>query len=375
MNRVVVVAAVLMLAFAGCTGFVGDSDTDAPEEPSATSTPTSTPTSPPTSTPAEGHPPGVTDDGLANATALVRAHADAVNETGYRSQLVVTTEFADANASIGPATLTFEAAVPADGTPYRLYQNNSGGLSQDYERVTWANDSVRVTNHTTYPPFGNATSRYEMEEARPAPPDVAATSFSEFLRMGEFDLAEAGEDRITLRATGANESAADVNVTSYEGELVVDRRGVLREGSVEVAYVSDGQQIVTTLEYGVRVGDVDVEKPPWVGTAIHEATAITVEATVEGEYVAVTNTGREPIPAGYEVTLMERTENGWGGSPVTLSEPVAPGETVYVSLDAYRTAVDRSPPADPGPLAGTYRVVVRNEDHEVVAEARVEAGD
>ena len=350
MKRLAVIAVALVVAFAGCTGFGGGTDT--PGDSSATPTASPPPTEPPTSTPAEGHPPGVSDDGLANASALVRAHADAVNETGYRSELVTTVEFADEDASIGPATLTFEAAVPADGRPYRITQTNDGGLSEDYEWVTWANDSVRVTNHTTYPPFGNATSKYEMDDPRPAPPDVAATAFYEFLRMGEFEIAEAGEDRLTLRATGANESATDVNVTSYEGEVVVDRRGVVREGNVTVEYVADDQQIRTSLEYTVETGDVTVEKPAWVGTAIHEASAITVDATVEGEYVAVTNTGREPIPAGYEITLMERTENGWSGSPATLSEPVEPGETVYVSIDAYRTVVDRSPPEDPDPLKG-----------------------
>lgn len=374
MTRTVVVV-VLLILLAGCTGLVDDGATATPASDSPTATPggeSSTET--PEPTPDDGYPPGVSEAGLENVTALVGAHDDAVTETGFRSELVMTVGYAD--DSIPPVTLTHEAAVSADGYPYLYSATNEGGLSLNSVEVTWANESVEVTNRTTDSGFGDSETHYEMADPEPMEFDGTVRGLQEFVVFGEFDLVEETDDRLILRATTVAEAGLDENVTSYEGELVVDRQGRIREATLDFVLADEDGDLAMTVEYELDVGDVEIEKPDWVETAIYEASAHTIEASVEGDYVAVTNTGREPIPSGFTISLMEGSDDSnWSGSFAEVDEPIDPGETVYVSYDGREVVADRSPPDDPDPLSGTYRITVRDEDFNRVARVTVEADD
>lgn len=319
-----------------------------------------------TATPAaEGLPPGVSEDGVENLTALRRAHAAALNGTGFASELVVQNALADSETDLS-ATQRLEAAVGEGGAPYRYYRNNSGGLSEDFEKTTWGNGSVDVSRRTTYPAYGDAETTYDATRDTTGATAGPGTTLSAYLRFGEFDVAANG-DRYRLTATGPNESL-DVNVTRFGGTVLVDSRGRIHSATLDLAFTTDRGTFEAHVEYDLSTEPADVAKPDWVPAALDEASAIAVEATVEGDAVAVTNTGREPIPAGATLSLSEQTDDGWAGRFTTLDEPIAPGETVYVWNEGGETQVSRSPPSDADLGAGPFKVQVVVDGEEVATD-------
>jgi hypothetical protein len=213
------------------------------------------------------YPPGVSADGVDDATALLEAHAESLADTGFRARSVTTTRV-EGGSPIGESTLTYEAAAEADASPFRLVDNNSGGLSRDYERVTWGNETVAVQRRTDYPAFGNATTTYRTVPVERAGGDLAIRPLfllTEFLVNGSFEVAPEG-DRVVLNLTGYDGE----EITDATGEVVVDREGRIRSAEVEFAQASgrvDGRLASTTTFELRQVGDVDVERPDWVSRA------------------------------------------------------------------------------------------------------------
>lgn len=370
MNRVGVIILVLLLAFAGCTGFVGDGDTETSEKSVTPPTPEGD-SGPPTQPPSDGYPSGVSEAGLENATELVRAHDDALREGGYQSTLDMTIDAVDDGERL--ATIGSETTVSADGQSYLHVTRESGYFTTDFEEVTWANESVQVTNYTQLPAYGMANTRLEMQEPV-TPADGPANDLVGLVHPGEFDVVEVADDRLILRATSFDQESVEVTITHFDGQIVVDRQGRIHEADVEVRIMLGEDEVSYNIVYGLDVGAVEIEKPTWIDAAIEEVTAITIEATVEGDSVAVTNTGHEAIPSGATISFLEqRGEDSWTGSFTDVDRAIEPGETFYLSLDNREVVLSQSPPANTDPLSGIYRIAVRVGGPEPVAETIVDA--
>lgn len=384
MRRTLVLALFVAVLLAGCSGLPTDlgrssnpTDGAATDATRSDGTASSTTTLSPSPTPSK-YPPGVSESGLDTSTQLLSAHADAVNETGYHSRLVITSQTVNESANLSlENTIVRDVRVPKAGYPYRLYVNNSGGLSTDYHEIVWANESTRLSKRVTHKPNQDDTAHYTMKEGRSVGRDPAASFLVEFARHANYDVTSKG-DRVVLEATGIPDDAIDSwqNVT-VEGIIEIDRSGRIQSADLRFEFTTSDveSRIASRLEYSLTTGGVDVKRPKWADTAVRESTAVTIDAELNGDYVAVTNTGREPIPKGYGIELLQVKENGASGSFTELSDPIEPGETVYVYYDGANAAVSDQPPENPRDLSGTYRVQVTDEEWETIAKATVTTDD
>lgn len=346
------------LALAGCGG-TGGTTTTAPNATTATDAPATTET--PDRDDLE-YPPGVSEAGLENRTALFVADWTALNESGF-----VADSWFNQSASGGGSEVAVyrRARVDSGGqnAGLRIQQRASvGTITTD----VWQNATVGLTRISETAPDAPSSTRYRLRESVSAFQTNPITSGApaNLIVLGEYDsvsVSGTGADtRITLSADGVNETRASglqFNVTGYTGELVVDRAGRIR--AIDVTLDTGGQGAGTfTLQYDLReTSGGTVARPAWFGTGLAQAPDVNVSAEiVDGSYVALENEGPDPLEAGWQAQIQTRF------APVTgnLSSAVAPGETVYLSIanGSRQLQVTRTVPSDTRPLSGVRAVTV-----------------
>jgi hypothetical protein len=352
------------VALAGCGG-LGGTTTDATNATNGTMA--ATDGSPATATPGGGgngdvdYPPGVTEAGLTNATALFEADWTALNESGFAASATL-------NRSAGGATLTLvrEGRIAAGGQD-ALLRNEERTANGTVETTIWRNETVGL-NRINERGFESGTAtlyRQQSDIGRIGANPFYSGPTAGIIALGNYDVASVdgtgADTRITLTADAANESRASqlrVDVTSYESELVVDPTGRVRAADTTVE--TGGQRAATiSIDYELReTADVTVDRPDWFETGASEAPDVTVSAELVNEsYVALTNEGTDALAAGWQVQL--RT----GLRPISVSLPAAVerGETVYVSYpaDGQELRVTESAPSETGsPISGARGVTV-----------------
>lgn len=273
---------VLLVVLAGCTTPFSSDETPtvetttapterSPAEPTVTTTDRNESDGPSTSAPSETKlPPGVTVDGLDNASALLGAHTRVLEETGFVA-------VGEGNAVISRNSLLVEVETTqrnlaaAGGVPYRVNQSTVAGPIQR-EVQAWSNgseESVRTsvageTNYTTAEPRS-------MERL------AGRERLDPYLRGGDFSTngtENVSEGvRVVLVATEvANATQLQRSlppraeeVTSYEARIAVDTEGRIHSLEATVGYVIDGQEATHELDYTLEhVGEVDITRPDWV---------------------------------------------------------------------------------------------------------------
>ena len=216
-------------------------------------------------------PPGVEDGRLADADALLSAHADRLNETGFRATVTLN---ATARGRLGgelrnyPVDRRQAVAVEAGGTPYGFRTvNRRAGASFD----VWANDTRQYTRVRT-----EETVRYATASPRGVATLAGTERLDEHLAAAEYRVTDTdvrdGLRLYTLESETVTDAVAAMpNRTSaveeYGATLVVDSEGRVRAMRVEATYRIGGERVSFTLGYTLEtVGGVSVERPGWVGT-------------------------------------------------------------------------------------------------------------
>ncbi len=294
----------------------GTGSASAASTPDPTATPFSTLTPAARATPEEGEslPPGVREDGSVNETALLIAHFEATNRSGWR--------LAHRNGN------DTQVIYSADGEQYR----------RDDRGVDWYTEGVLVTNRTLL------GAPYEMESAsnttampsRPTGGIVLALGVrmatSNYRAVGTTE--SGGRTLYELRMTGTKEAAGTGH---YTGRMLVDDAGRIHRLTGEVG---DNESVADTYDFDYEWGVDAVPRPPWLDRIPRGV----VEKTPDGTALNVTLTGEAPIPAGTELTVRHNRT----GRPVTLDGALEPGESLYVGLrgggDERSVAVGREPP-------------------------------
>ena len=354
-NRTLVLLALATaVALAGCGG-LGGTTTDATN---ATTTTTATDGSPATVTPDGGgnggeaadYPPGVTDAGLENATALFEADWTALNESGFAASATL-------NRSTAGATLSLvrEGSIEAGGQN-ALLRNEERTANGTVETTIWRNETVGLNRITESGFGGESATLYRQQSGigRIGTNPFYGGPSAGIIALGDYSVASVdgtgADTRITLTADAANESRAAqlrTSVASYESELVVDPTGRVR--AVDTTVETDGQRAATiSIDYELRQAEgVSVDRPDWFDTGVSEAPDVSVSAElVNGSYVALTNDGPDALAAGWQVQL----RTGLRPISVDLPESVGSGETVYVSYpaDGQELRVTGSAPSETG---------------------------
>ena len=259
-------------------------------------------------------PPGVRADGGVNETALLIAHFEATNGSGWRL------DHRNGNDT--------QVVYSAGGEQYR----------RDDRGAAWYTDGLLVTNRTLL------GAPYEMESARnttamPSRPTGGITLAlgvrmytSNYRAVGTTEVA--GRTLYELRMAGTKDAGASLG--HYTGRMLVDESGRIHRLTGEIG---DNESVADTYDFDYEWGVDAVPRPPWLDRIPRGV----VEKTPDGTALNVTLTGSAALPAGTELAFRH---NGTRRT-VTLDDALAPGESLYVGLrtdgDERTVAVGREP--------------------------------
>lgn len=370
------VLCVALVLLAGCSGLGGDGTTT-PVGDGTDGTVTSNGTET-TATTADGAggtvalddaPPGISEDGIENVSALLDAHAAAVEAEGADTVTNV-------SVSAPSSSLTSNATVRigADGTITTRTTNDVGAVTA--EAYQYTNGSMSAVRQVA--PSGERTSAftagcYVRQQA-------SVEAFAGYLASGDFAPTSVDDGLVTLTADGIDEDAGEEgltgNVTAYDATVVVDDEGRVRSFEATVSSVSQGAESTIEIDYEMTEVGVDtVERPSWAADAFADAEIARLSYERVDGAVAITNEGETAIPAGSSIAVASAEGLGPNADQyvVQTSEPIEPGETAYV----YRTSADAAqgsvsvgerPDADTAPVEGDLQIVVQNENGIVDAE-------
>jgi hypothetical protein len=356
----------------GCAGATASLDATTAETATATTTAangtaTNATTADATAEPAEATaqlPPGVFEDGVSNATALLAAHRETLAETSYAFE-------GRSNYSIGGLSAAGEQSgtVAKGFFPHASNANTTlrrGNRTVEYDVDRWANESVTLVRYRTENRIRYQKLFHENDEQRSPGPELGSplpnrseveasisgtTLIAAALRTGNFTVESVemvdGRTVTTLRAREANRSSdlGSANVTRYDAMLVVDERGVVREANFSLAFESrySGQNAMTYRFEAVRIGPVVVSRPAWSDEAL-ATTSVQVSVDAAETYFVVANRGGDPLPAGSEIRVSHDDVN----ATLTVEQPLRPGERAYVYFpaDGGEPALTRERPAE-----------------------------
>lgn len=272
------VAVAALLVLAGCSGASGPTETttetttvepttDAPTTTTETTTAATT-----TGAEQSAYPPGVTSDGVENATALVESHRASVVEDGAEMELTQRI-----NASLNGQPLTIDGRETARLTPgaselrWTVVANTTRGneTTQLNERY-YANEStlfsrvdhndnvtIRSRNRSS---FWNRAILGAPSKARIVNATLTAVNFT-VANVSDQD----GQTVTTLVANNQTGSGSR-SATVYDATLTVTESGRVLSMTRSRTVDTDG----ATSRYEVEItwsSATDVERPEWTGDA------------------------------------------------------------------------------------------------------------
>lgn len=335
-RRLVPVLLVAMLLLSGCSGVL---------DTTANTTTTATPEELDPADADADLPPGVTESGVENASALAAAHEETLLAEGF--VLNVTSEFD--GSTLGNRTTNARWLVAPGGERFALDARTTvhdeppveSRLGDEYRQRLWR-DATLVSRVDA----GNETRYSNLDALRVEPGVTKSAEYERYLAGGNVTVERvvAGEDH-TLTTLVADDARPAEGVDGrYDARFVVDERGVVHEATVTTGQ-RDGD-VQRHLEYDlVRLG-TSPERPGWVDDAPDAAFLnVTLDADVEHRhgggtpYLVVTNEGTDAMPAGATLNVTTNRDSlGRDAAPASAplhavlrtDEPLAPGESVSV---------------------------------------------
>jgi hypothetical protein len=361
-----VVAAVAMVALAGCSG--GQTTTTAPTADGSTTDPGTTTgngdgTDGGDSLDGVDTPSWMTGDGV-NETKLLSAHFGSLSDTSYR------VETFQNSSGILSLTRSGVQRVGANGNTvyeYDTVSSNGNSTTRAFVNDTWV--LTETTNETRslysdYRVSGSVTSLNYTQQ------------LVQYVRLGDYTVNRTyevdGETRIEYVASGPADVQGTDAITNFDGRIVVNSDGRIYELGVvatqEAQYGNATSEFQFTL---AEIGGVDVETPDWVSTARERATTVDFGYEFNGSVMKITHDGGDAVAAGTQ--LVVTPQQGRGVAFAVLEDSLEAGETIYVSSTGGRELnVSSSPPAAPdSSLGGAINVALYGSDNEVVTQSTV----
>lgn len=243
-RRAATVALVVLVALSGCNGLLGGGHDD----PFGSVT----------------FPEGASADGITNRTALVVNHQQSLAATDYEISYEIDVRERNRQIiaqSVGTrSSLDSKRAYSIVAEPGRVsevYRNASTFHSRTFQNGS-ASYVVQPLNGT-----------FQSEHAR-----LTGTEAVDIVLRNANFTADAVIDqrdgptliRYTLAEADVNESA---RVSSASGSLVVSEDGVVHGSTLRIRGTNQGASYYVDVTYGVvQFGNVTVQRPQWVGTAV-----------------------------------------------------------------------------------------------------------
>lgn len=259
----------------GCMGPLSpgqSTDTSTPPTDTATQsavTPTQSPA------PSTGLPPGVTEDGIQNASRLLEAHVEALNRTGFigvgsgngtvvRNGILVDVESDQRNV------------VGVNASQYlRNRTVVAGPIRMEWE--AWGNETVELRRTKE----GDGW-KYSREEPASAFTLAGQALLAPYLEGGAYTLNGSetvdNETRYRLETTEVADAKAlrealpdaTERITAFEATVVVDSAGRIHSVRATAEYVIRGQDATHELDYTLEQVGATVSRPDWTETARNE---------------------------------------------------------------------------------------------------------
>lgn len=333
MSRLVPIAVLLVVLAAGCLGTTGPPESASTTTPTDATTGTTTDaatTTAPTTDPTGQVAPGVTGEGVENATALLAAHATILRERGFevayewRSETAGESRVLDRRLVATPGLRRFrsEATVTIAG-------EESVQRSWLDESTTRMLNRIETGDGTEYrtPPVGPVGSEQRASYVSWA---AEAHRLADLLQNAEFTVARTNESGDRRYVLVADDLPPTDSFGEREVELVVDAGGVVRRLEASGS-LPDGGSFSYTYRV-VRLGVETVERPAWVANAPEPVDARPTAGfeNCTNPYVVLENRGPDALPAGTVATLtLDGTEHR-----ATLDAGLAAGERRAIYLDS-----------------------------------------
>lgn len=266
-------------------------------------------------------PPGVTDAGITNASALVQAHVDALNGTAYAFGL-------DATSSRSDTVYRTHFSGATDGDETVLRQNASGARVDLYVSGDYAMQRQSTGSATQYRVLQGAIARQQASSLT----NVQRVVLTTYLRAGNYTVTGTttrdGTEYVELTATTANASSdLTRNVEAFEATVLVTPDGRVDEFTTSITTNQSGTTTTTEFTYRVTdVGSADPSEPGWTS----EVPQVTASVSADGTALVLENTGGSALPAGASFTVTAGNRTG----EITVQERLAAGDTVYVTATA-----------------------------------------
>jgi hypothetical protein len=215
------------------------------------------------------YPAGTSESGVADPTALLDAKVDSLADTDYalnvtqvamldgsrtRSVSVVRSDL-DGQRSLGE----FSVTSPSGETTVDIYRN-----------ATTLSRRQAVDGRTSYR-VRNGSGTFEQYHERRADVARSAESLFRFANLSGAEVVER-DGRTMARYTLAEVNGSAVNesttITDATGVLLVDERGVIHRGVVDIRGNRDGTPRRLFIELRTTAtSDVTVEEPDWLSEA------------------------------------------------------------------------------------------------------------
>ncbi len=284
---------VVCVVLAGCNGVFG-SDAGTPER---TLTPAAVPTDEPTPTPVPQLAPGLTGEGVVNASALAAAHDATLDDTSFTVRRTVTYRTRN-----GTSIRRIESVTRvADDGRFRITKRWNG--STPLRRVAYYDDGERLLVATTGTDDATTYRQASPGTVVAQRSSVAAAGSRRIETMfvaGETVVAGRTERNGTTvyRLVPAETLRRSPETTTGLGRAVsvearVTDRGRVRSYTLVQRLSGEGSDgaasIVVSTRYS-RVGSTDVERPAWYGTALAATDVTTANRTGARTETATTAT-------------------------------------------------------------------------------------
>ncbi|WP_232687398.1 hypothetical protein [Halobacterium zhouii] len=349
--RTVLAVCALLLA-AGCMGVPPLDGGDGPEA-------------------AEGFPPGVSAQGVENATKLANAHEAALAETGYAYEYELT-EFQTPKAPnvVDATNETIRRRARLTATAV----NETTFWANEYNTTTlkWHNQSRGARRITG--PYGHAYYTDWQVEPDNGNPRIESNWPLDYAHAYNFTVSErvVRDSRMLLVLTADRNRVEQDRTTTFDARLVVDLSGRVHHYEYRRHVASEVENTTETLTYELtEIGVESVQRPEWASKARNAVDAfVGVDESQDGEHVVVKNEEGESLPVGstVELTYAGKTH------AFTLNQTLAADEQVFFSfpengsdpLLAYEDGWRDYPKLD-----ATYRVQVWGPDGIPVLRAPV----
>ncbi|MFB6110952.1 MAG: hypothetical protein ABEJ35_00285 [Halobacteriaceae archaeon] len=366
------VAVALLVVLAGCGGVLGGDGGDGGGT-------TTAPTSNPGGSPGDGPlPPGVTNSGIANSTALTNAHEAGLSTDGFTASYEISVTL---SSSQGTRTQALTQTIRATSGLTRFFVNSTTTQgSQTVSSEYWGNETLALvrneiggqTQYQTLPDSINRSSRFTL-----------ASSLGQLLQIADYSVTGRetvdGQTLVTLTADSVNSSLGSgqggvinaENVSNVSSTAVITTDGIIQEFTLSFNATTANGEASYQISFEVTgQGGVSVSRPAWVGQALSNVTITDLQATLENRVIAISHNGGDPVPEG-SLIILQLNGTVYQGQ---IQSSISPGQTVYLQLNRSAGTVTVVPAADQGTqISGTANLVIYTQDQQTLLSATLNA--